>query len=67
VTVTILDKEGKTVVALKGEQQSGLHRVVWNLRAADGRDEPVPPGEYAARLQIGERKLTKPIRVESPE
>jgi photosystem II stability/assembly factor-like uncharacterized protein len=67
VTVTILDKEGKTVVALKGEQQPGLHKVVWNLRAADGRDELVAPGDYAARLQIGERKLTKPIRVEAPE
>ena len=67
VTISILDKDGKSLVALKGEHQAGLHKVVWNLRAADGRDEPVAPGEYTARLQIGPRTLTKTIRVEAPE
>jgi len=67
VTIAILDKDGKTLVELTGEQKAGLRQVVWNLRAAQGSDELVPPGDYTARLQVGPRTLTKTIKVEAEQ
>ena len=67
VTVTIHDRQGKALGTLTGSQQAGLHQVVWNLRGVDRKDQPVPPGEYVTLLQIGDRTLTKTIRVEATE
>jgi photosystem II stability/assembly factor-like uncharacterized protein len=64
VVLTILDKDGKTLATLKGEPKAGLQKVVWNLR--NGEDL-VMPGEYTARLQIGERTMTRTVRVEAEE
>jgi photosystem II stability/assembly factor-like uncharacterized protein len=47
VTLTIKDKDGRTVRSLKGPGSAGLHRVVWDLK----RQEPVTD-EEAARARV---------------
>jgi hypothetical protein len=64
--VTIVDKDGNTVAALKGAPRGGIQQVVWNLERTGGT-ELVAPGDYTARLQIGDRTLTKTVRVEAEE
>jgi hypothetical protein len=54
------------VATLKGAPRGGLQQVVWNLERTGGT-ELVAPGEYTARLQIGDRTLTKTVRVEAEE
>ena len=53
------------MATLPGERKAGLQKIQWNLRAGQGGDELVAPGEYTARLKIGGQLLTKPIRVEA--
>jgi photosystem II stability/assembly factor-like uncharacterized protein len=65
-TVTILDKDGRTLATLKAPTTRGLQQVVWDLRAGEG-GELVAPGEYTARLQIASQTWTKSIRVEAEE
>jgi photosystem II stability/assembly factor-like uncharacterized protein len=72
VRLTIVNKKGETVAELTASGEPGLRRVQWDLCAevdlGPFRTTPrVPPGEYAARLQIGDRVLTRAIKVEADE
>jgi photosystem II stability/assembly factor-like uncharacterized protein len=62
LSLTILDQDNKTVAILKPSSTPGLQQLIWNLRSESG--ELVSPGEYTARLQIGDQNLTKKFRVE---
>lgn len=53
VSLVIYDILGREVARLvQGEQAAGYHQVVWDGRAATGRE--VPSGIYIARLVTGE-------------
>ncbi len=68
VVVTIADALGKTVAELKGTTDSGLQKVQWGLRGAGSRQDGfVPPGDYVARLKVGDQTLLKKFRVESED
>src|SRR6266568_2882246 len=40
---------------------AGLNRVTWDVRNKEG--VTLPPGQYQARLKIGDRTLTEPVNV----
>jgi photosystem II stability/assembly factor-like uncharacterized protein len=65
--LTILDRSGKAVAALPVAARAGLQRVRWDLRPDAEREVLVSPGEYQARLRLGETTLTKAVRVEAEE
>jgi photosystem II stability/assembly factor-like uncharacterized protein len=75
VRISIADALGNSVAELQGAKEPGLHRLVWNLRVAvpvgpSGSLRPGPPaspGDYAARLKIGDRVLVQRIRVEAED
>jgi photosystem II stability/assembly factor-like uncharacterized protein len=75
VRVSIADALGNPVAYLEGAKEAGLHRVVWNLRllvpvGPMGLLRPgpsVPPGDYAARLKVGDRTMVQRIRVAAEE
>jgi photosystem II stability/assembly factor-like uncharacterized protein len=75
VWITITDAVGNPVAEVRGGKEPGLHRLVWDLRVAlpagpagiIRTGPPVPAGEYAARLKVGERPLVQRIRVEAEE
>jgi hypothetical protein len=70
VRVVISDPLGRVMADLRGRREAGLHNVQWNLRGAAGLDllkgaRPVPPGDYVARLLLGERPvMARKVRVE---
>jgi hypothetical protein len=41
-----------------------LHKVIWDLQAAGGNGTLVSLGDYVARIKVGDRELTKKLRVE---
>jgi hypothetical protein len=59
--VTVTDIRGEQIAVLKGPSESGLHRVVWNMRrggSGGGRGfgpqtPPLPPGDYAIVVSVG--------------
>jgi hypothetical protein len=53
--------DGTAVRTLQGAARAGINRVVWDLN--DSNRQEVPAGEYAATLQIGDRKVTQKARV----
>jgi photosystem II stability/assembly factor-like uncharacterized protein len=61
VRLVITDAQGRTVTTLTGDGAPGFHRILWNLRGAG----LAPPGEYVARLQVGEQEFTRSFRVEA--
>jgi photosystem II stability/assembly factor-like uncharacterized protein len=65
VELTILDKDGKKLATLTGNDKAGLHHVVWNLRPSNENGELVAPGEYTVRLTTGTLAATKTLRVEA--
>jgi photosystem II stability/assembly factor-like uncharacterized protein len=68
--LTIVDAVGNAVATLDVEQEAGLHRAVWNLRTSGGEMRsavPVKAGDYAARLEMGDKVYTKKVRVETEE
>jgi photosystem II stability/assembly factor-like uncharacterized protein len=68
--LTVTDSVGNPVAVLRASDQPGLHRVVWDLRAtaAAGRTGAVvAPGDYAARLQIGDQTWSKKVHVEAED
>jgi photosystem II stability/assembly factor-like uncharacterized protein len=72
VRLTVADPLGTTLAVLKAEDEPGLHRATWDLRASVGlgpvRYGPlVPPGDYLLRLEIGEKVLLKKLKVEAEE
>jgi hypothetical protein len=77
-TLSITNSDGATVREWKpgkDDGKAGLHRIQWNLLPAKqggkkggGFDfRPMPAGEYTATLRIGERTLSKKIRVDAEE
>jgi hypothetical protein len=64
-SLTIANKAGKTVAILEAPKKSGLHRVLWNLRAGGDKAALVPAGDYMVRLDVAGKVLMKPIRVEA--
>jgi hypothetical protein len=61
VTIAITNASGQVVRTIDGPADSGLNRVEWNARS--GRAGAVPPGEYTATLQVGEKKLIQKVTV----
>jgi photosystem II stability/assembly factor-like uncharacterized protein len=70
--LTVSDSLGNTVAVLKASAAPGLYRVVWDLHATVGVGPVqlgplVAPGDYAARLQIGDRILSRKVHVEAED
>jgi hypothetical protein len=70
--LAIVDALGGVVATLDVDQEPGLHRAIWNLRANSEsgpmRSNPaVTAGEYSVRLEIGDQSWRKKIRVETEE
>jgi photosystem II stability/assembly factor-like uncharacterized protein len=77
VRVVVSDENGKAVREIKGPQNAGINRVVWDLRHEPPKPPPdemmrrisgsrgplVIPGEYAVAVMIEEQELTKPVVV----
>jgi photosystem II stability/assembly factor-like uncharacterized protein len=61
VTITIANAAGQVVRTFEAPANAGLNRAEWNGRA--GRTGVVPPGEYIATLQVGEKKLAQKLVV----
>lgn len=76
--VTILDRNGHVARVLKGSNDAGLNRIVWNFTAAPpvkwtgapnkafgGPDDgaTVVPGHYAARITLNGRRFTQSFEV----
>jgi hypothetical protein len=64
VTIFVISRDGKTLATLQGEQQAGLHLVIWNLQVGEGL---APVGDYTVRLQVGDRSWNTALRVEAEE
>jgi photosystem II stability/assembly factor-like uncharacterized protein len=79
VKITITDRSGKVMRELTGAKESGMGRVVWDLRMSSPDPSPspeaggffgpprgprVPPGEYNVKLATGTRQATGTVRVE---
>ncbi|HVS36237.1 MAG TPA: hypothetical protein VMS17_11700 [Gemmataceae bacterium] len=66
-TIMIRDASGKVVATLTGPRNAGLNTVIWNLKPGDAKAQPVEPGDYSATITVGDRALTKPVRVDAAE
>jgi len=80
VKLTILDQKGTVLRELAGSKDRGINRIQWDLRyptpQTDGAAQPgggfngplvgplVDPGQYTARLTIGDKQQTVSISVE---
>jgi len=79
VKIVITDRAGKTVRELTGAKESGMGRVVWDLRLPSPEPSPSPeagdffgaprgprvaPGEYNVKLAAGGKQATGTVRVE---
>jgi flagellar hook assembly protein FlgD len=60
VTITVANAAGQAVRTLDGPANAGLNRVEWNAR---GGRTAVTPGEYTITLQVGEKKLSRPVTI----
>jgi photosystem II stability/assembly factor-like uncharacterized protein len=68
--IDIVDPQGKTLVTLEGDAKAGVHRLVWDLRAAKTEEgKPIPSlvkaGDYTVRLEVGEKVMKKKVHVEA--
>lgn len=77
VTLTILDSDGNEIRTLEGENEPGMHQVIWNFRMgidAEGAPEQlraqlaaagpeVMPGEYTVRLDRGDTSVIESFTV----
>ncbi|HYM24601.1 MAG TPA: hypothetical protein VEU08_15395, partial [Vicinamibacterales bacterium] len=78
VKIAISDINGRVLRNIDGTKQAGINRVLWNLapnppQNADGRGgfgggrggvgQAVPEGTYLVTLEVGGKKLTKPVSV----
>ena len=59
VTISIANAAGQVLRTIDAPANAGFNRVEWNPRG--GRAGAAPPGEYTATLQVGERKLSRPV------
>jgi len=79
VKVSIADVSGRVIRTLDGPKTAGLNRVMWNLAPAPvagqaaggfgggggrGGVGAVEPGTYVVTLDVGGKKLTKPLQVQ---
>lgn len=80
VKIQIMDSQGNLVRKIKGTKKAGINRVAWNLQhkppkqrrpeeaEVDRRFRPygpqVVPGEYTVKLIVGDKTLSKKLRVE---
>jgi hypothetical protein len=79
VKITITERGGKVVRELSGAKESGMGRVVWDLRRASPDPSPSPeaggffgpvrgprvfPGDYDVKLAVGAKQATGTVRVE---
>jgi hypothetical protein len=78
-SAAILDAAGKPVAALRPTHEAGINRIVWNLRydalpapppgeESGGRAMELPgpfvmPGEYTARLTVGDKTFDQKLHV----
>ena len=77
VKISITDGTGRVVRTLDGPKTAGINRVMWNLAAAPpagqqggggggggrGGGGAVEPGTYIVTLEVGGKKVTKPLQV----
>jgi hypothetical protein len=78
VKVSIADVSGRVIRTLDGPKTAGINRVTWNLAPAPvagqagggfaggggrGGVGAVEPGTYVVTLDVGGKKLTKPLQV----
>ena len=74
--ITIADATGRAIRTLDGTKRAGINRVMWNLTAQPGAGWPgwrrirrprrrraVAAGTYIVTLDVGGKKLTKPVTV----
>src|SRR5262249_38762540 len=80
VKLAILDKAGNVVRELTGSKDRGINRIQWDLRyttpptsgnqgGGGGFNGPlqgplVDPGQYSARLTVGDKQFTTSVTVE---
>ncbi|MDN3203202.1 VPS10 domain-containing protein [Algoriphagus sediminis] len=72
ISLGIYDASGKLISEIDPKNESGLHRIMWNLRydvkqAGSGRSRIqgpyVLPGLYTAKLQVDEQSFSQVFRV----
>jgi photosystem II stability/assembly factor-like uncharacterized protein len=71
VRITISDGTGRVLRMLEGPAQAGINRVIWNLTAQRGQAAgggrgaatTVDPGAYTVTLEVGGKKVSKPVTV----
>jgi photosystem II stability/assembly factor-like uncharacterized protein len=63
VTLIVTGADGKELAKLTGPREAGMHRVIWDLRAAGAKDL-VAPGDYTVTLTGGTQPLRKTVKVE---
>ena len=79
VKISIADITGRVLRTIDGTKTAGINRVVWNLTPATAPAQPgggfagfgagrggfgvVEPGTYLVTLEVGGKKLTKPVQV----
>ena len=76
VKISIADTAGRTIRTLDGTRRAGINRVMWNLTAQPGQGgqtaagfggrggaAAVAAGTYIVTLDVGGKKLTKPVTV----
>ena len=71
VKIAISDGSGRVVRTIDGSKRAGINRVVWNLSVGQGAQAAggfgrgaataVPAGTYMVTLEVGGKKLTKPL------
>jgi hypothetical protein len=72
--VTVSDIQGRVIRELEAEAKAGLHRVVWDLRAVQQRNQSgssrfsrgrtVPAGQYLVTLSVDDKEFKQVITVE---
>jgi hypothetical protein len=70
VSISIFDGSGTRIRELDGSKKLGMNRIVWDMRTTPPEGVPrirgalVPPGEYKARLIVGDVSLEKAVKIE---
>jgi hypothetical protein len=70
IKISVLDSAGQILRTLRGKNEVGLNRVLWDMRGApppreegqrrwQGRGALVDPGEYTVVLKVGDKELTQ--------